>query len=57
MLAINQDPEVMAYFPTLQDLEMTKRLIDKINIIIKFMVIPYMLLKEILPSLSVLLVF
>ena len=29
MLAINQDPEVMEYFPGLQDLEMTNRLIDK----------------------------
>jgi RimJ/RimL family protein N-acetyltransferase len=31
MLAINQDPKVMEYFPGLQDLEMTKNFIDKVN--------------------------
>ena len=31
MLAINQDPKVMEYFPSLQDLEMTKNFIDKVN--------------------------
>ena len=31
MLAINQDPKVMEYFPYLQDLEMTKNFIDKVN--------------------------
>jgi len=31
MLAINQDPKVMEYFPELQDLEMTKNFIDKVN--------------------------
>ena len=31
MLAINQDPKVMEYFPDLQDLEMTKNFIDKVN--------------------------
>ena len=30
MLAINQDPKVMEYFPDLQDLEMTKNFIDKV---------------------------
>lgn len=32
MLAINQDPKVMEYFPSLQDLEMTKNFIDKVNV-------------------------
>ena len=31
MLAINQDPKVMEYFPSLQDLDMTKNFIDKVN--------------------------
>ena len=31
MLAINQDPKVMEYFPELQDLETTKKLIVRIN--------------------------
>ena len=31
MLVINQDPKVMEYFPGLQDLEMTKKFIDKVN--------------------------
>ena len=31
MLAINQDPKVMEYFPELQDLETTKKLISRIN--------------------------
>jgi len=31
MLKINQDPKVMEYFPSLQDLEMTKNFIDKVN--------------------------
>jgi RimJ/RimL family protein N-acetyltransferase len=31
MLEINQDPKVMEYFPSLQDLSGTKKLIDKIN--------------------------
>ena len=31
MLAINQDPQVMEYFPSLQDLDMTKNFIDKVN--------------------------
>ncbi len=31
MLAINQDPKVMEYFPSLQDLEMTKNFIEKVN--------------------------
>ena len=31
MLAINQDPKVMEYFPELQDLEATKKLIVRIN--------------------------
>lgn len=31
MLAINQDPKVMEYFPELQDLESTKKLIVRIN--------------------------
>lgn len=31
MLAINQDPKVMEYFPSLQDLEMTKKFIEKVN--------------------------
>jgi len=30
-LAINQDPRVMEYFPELQDLETTKKLIIRIN--------------------------
>ena len=31
MLAINQDPKVMEYFPSLQDVDMTKNFIDKVN--------------------------
>ena len=31
MFAINQDPKVMEYFPELQDLETTKKLIVRIN--------------------------
>ena len=31
MLTINRDPKVMEYFPSLQDLEMTKNFIDKVN--------------------------
>ena len=31
MLAINQDPKVMEYFPGLQDLETTKNFITKVN--------------------------
>ena len=31
MLAINQDSKVMEYFPGLQDLETTKKLIIRIN--------------------------
>ena len=31
MLAINQDPKVMEYFPSLQELEMTKNFIAKVN--------------------------
>lgn len=31
MFAINQDPKVMEYFPSLQDLDMTKNFIDKVN--------------------------
>ena len=31
MLAINQDPKVMEYFPSIQDLEMTKNFIDKVT--------------------------
>ena len=31
MLAINEDPKVMEYFPELQDLETTKKLIIRIN--------------------------
>ena len=31
MLTINQDPKVMEYFPGLQDLQMTKNFIDKVN--------------------------
>ncbi len=31
MFAINQDPKVMEYFPSLQNLEMTKNFIDKVN--------------------------
>ncbi|PCI75540.1 GNAT family N-acetyltransferase [Candidatus Aerophobetes bacterium] len=31
MCAINQDPKVMQYFPSLQDLDATKHLITKIN--------------------------
>ena len=31
MLAINQDPKVMEYFPDLQDLEMTKNFINRVN--------------------------
>ena len=31
MLTINQDPKVMEYFPSLQDLDMTKNFIDKVN--------------------------
>ncbi|MCB0512951.1 MAG: GNAT family N-acetyltransferase [Bacteroidetes bacterium] len=31
MLAINQDPKVMEYFPSLQDLDMTKNFIAKVN--------------------------
>lgn len=31
MLAINQDPKVMEYFPGLQDLKMTKNFVDKVN--------------------------
>ena len=31
MLAINQDPKVMEYFPELQDLDTTKNFIDKVN--------------------------
>ena len=31
MFSINQDPKVMEYFPSLQDLDMTKNFIDKVN--------------------------
>ena len=31
MLAINQDPKVMEFFPSLQDLEMTKNFIEKVS--------------------------
>jgi RimJ/RimL family protein N-acetyltransferase len=31
MLAINQDPKSMKYFPNFQDLETTKNFIDKVN--------------------------
>ena len=31
MLAINQDLKVMEYFPSLQDVDMTKNFIDKVN--------------------------
>lgn len=32
MFEINQDPNVMEYFPALQDLEMTKQFINKVNV-------------------------
>ncbi len=31
MFAINQDPKVMEYFPSLQDVDMTKNFIDKVG--------------------------
>ena len=31
MLTINQDPKVMEYFPSLQDLDMTRVFINKVN--------------------------
>ena len=31
ILAINQDPKVKEYFPSIQDLKMTKNFIDKVT--------------------------